>query len=99
MGVQSIPGGGGGGGKGAALHELAGAIDVLVLGAGGSANQPERLPNSLLDLPCHTEWKHQKYLNSALLALHPQAPQHPTCATVVSCLEELHPPTLSEYDH
>ena len=49
MGVQSIPaescggggGGGGGGGKGAALHELAGAIDVLgagkaVLGVGGS---------------------------------------------------------------
>ena len=49
MGVQSMPadcggGGGGGGGsgaKGAALHELAGAIGVLVaeatvLGAGGS---------------------------------------------------------------
>ena len=49
MGVQSIPAdcgggggrGGGGGGEGAALHELAGAIEVLgaeraVLGAGGS---------------------------------------------------------------
>ena len=96
--MQSIPGGGGGGGKGAALHELAGAIDVLVLGAGGSANQPERLPNSLLDLPCHTEWKHQKCLNSALLALHLQVPLRPAYSTVVFCLEELPPQTLSEYD-